>query len=73
MTNGLIFCTSCGAQNKNQNGFCTVCGVALASANIPQAKKSPAVIPSAVTTPVSSAPPKVSKKTVASKQKNLQW
>jgi len=79
-TGGEIFCTSCGAQNRTQNGFCTVCGVALISVKTPQVKKIPVVVPSAAPSVAPSAAPKVapsaapavSKKKSSSKPKRTQ-
>ena len=54
-----MFCTKCGAQNQAQNGFCTVCGVAILSAKIPPVQKIPVVVPSAAPKVAPSAAPKV--------------
>lgn len=64
-----MFCTKCGAQNQDQNEFCTVCGGAMPSAKSPQSKKVPVVVPSAAPTVAPSAAPKVSKKKSSSKPK----
>ena len=43
MSDGLSFCTNCGAQNQSVNEFCTGCGARLDSGSVSQVKESPTV------------------------------
>ena len=43
VSDGLSFCTNCGAQNPSVNEFCTGCGARLESGSVSQVKEAPTV------------------------------
>lgn len=43
VSDGLSFCTNCGAQNPSVNEFCTGCGARLDSGSVSQVKEAPTV------------------------------